>query len=1030
MPTPLQPDELANLLSVADLDPDAEVRVAALDAASRFPLDLPAWEAIARSNWHIVSAEPPGSAVRRAALALAVRLPLRTLREHLRRMAQDEQEGDRETIAHALDAAGDVSRIPALIEAAREPDGGAEPFRWLATMPVEEVIEAQDVPPPPQDDMAQFWRALVLSRLGDHKPLDTYLSGQAEAPGLFWGSPWVAYDAIASIRPVPKPMRSHLLRVMARMDASPGSSQTEKLARLTTWAATGIADAEGSPLTPAAPPQPAAPPALPSPEQVQQALQVRTQLPVALFEHRLEQPQWNALSWLPRLDVSRLIREVVVEGNRRTLAQSGTPGLSLWLGNDIVRLAGTCPPTDDWPTAELVTEQLRAPRPALDDEQLAWLLARDRSARLISTLAGMVTPDRKRSERLRILRLLGAAGDCQSGRAGSPMRGAGPGSVVLTGRAELLDDRPRTGARMVAPAAPAGPEKRVVNAFIVCDGAQRNSFVAGVDNVIRCWIGLPRPGVASTKDAIPGIYIPPEGLPLEVQLAWRDSHGEQHTDSQPMLLPAARTARSGDCDLHLQVPADEPYVAAEIAFRYHGRVFEIVRLGAFALAVGETEGPQHEIKITAQTSRREVIELADSQTVDDVFVFGDASSASAGLLQFGPTGGQRLELADAETAIEWLNAKLHRTETLVVRRKAARPPRTSAGPAQPAAAEELDADDPDVRLLLRDMARHGAGLYQRLVEQKGFADPGERIQVVNQNPSTYAPLEFVYDGGYPVSAAALCTAGVEALKSGADTCPHCTLPAPPDKRDAAACICPFGFWSLRKIIERVTPGETAQASTPGTGRRSLPPIDAVAFGSSHLVPEDERKATQDALKKSFTGCYLAEDWVEWKAAVGNNHPQLLVVLPHHGVQANLDYLEIGDEALSEDIGKLSRGMIGPQYVNPDGRDPGPIVLMLGCQTGAKTDTGYVQMTLRIQQQRAAIVLGTLAEVLGRHAAPVARAIVAELVAVDDPSADFGTIMRSVRRRMLARGYLMALCLVALGDAEWRLTPRRQTHADP
>jgi hypothetical protein len=25
--------------------------------------------------------------------------------------------------------------------------------------------------------------------------------------------------------------------------------------------------------------------------------------------------------------------------------------------------------------------------------------------------------------------------------------------------------------------------------------------------------------------------------------------------------------------------------------------------------------------------------------------------------------------------------------------------------------------------------------------------------------------------------------------------------------------------------------------------------------------------------------------------------------------------------------------------------------------------------------------------------------------------------------MLSRGYLMALCLVALGDAEWRLTPR-------
>ena len=85
---------------------------------------------------------------------------------------------------------------------------------------------------------------------------------------------------------------------------------------------------------------------------------------MALFGHGPEQPRWIPRSWLPRLDVSRLIREVVVKGNRRTLAQSGTPGLSLWLGNDIVRLAGTCPPTDDWPTAELGTEQLRPPRPA------------------------------------------------------------------------------------------------------------------------------------------------------------------------------------------------------------------------------------------------------------------------------------------------------------------------------------------------------------------------------------------------------------------------------------------------------------------------------------------------------------------------------------------------------------------------------------------------------------------------------------------------------------------------------------------
>ena len=34
----------------------------------------------------------------------------------------------------------------------------------------------------------------------------------------------------------------------------------------------------------------------------------------------------------------------------------------------------------------------------------------------------------------------------------------------------------------------------------------------------------------------------------------------------------------------------------------------------------------------------------------------------------------------------------------------------------------------------------------------------------------------------------------------------------------------------------------------------------------------------------------------------------------------------------------------------------------------------------------------------------------QLLEVNDPDADFGTLMRRVRRRMLARGYLLALCL--------------------
>lgn len=90
----------------------------------------------------------------------------------------------------------------------------------------------------------------------------------------------------------------------------------------------------------------------------------------------------------------------------------------------------------------------------------------------------------------------------------------------------------------------------------------------------------------------------------------------------------------------------------------------------------------------------------------------------------------------------------------------------------------------------------------------------------------------------------------------------------------------------------------------------------------------------------------------------------------------------------------------------------------------------MQVVREFQKLKTAIVLGTLAQILGRHAAPLARELVTQLLAVNDAEADFGTLMRRVRRRMLARGYLLALCLVALGDAEWRLTPTAQPATAP
>jgi hypothetical protein len=575
----------------------------------------------------------------------------------------------------------------------------------------------------------------------------------------------------------------------------------------------------------------------------------------------------------------------------------------------------------------------------------------------------------------------------------------------------------------------AAPEDRQVQLRIVQQGQRRHSFLAGAAHTVRCWIGPLETEAITADQPIPDVAIPAEGMLLQVQLYWRDGLGNEHSDSQPLLLPAARDARSGDCDLHLTVPEGESFVAADIVFRYRGRIFEAVRLEAVALAAGEAEPVDSRVRLRVQARRREVLDIADSPAVDSTLVLDVPRSASLGtdqgasLLLFDGHGARGVDLGGSAVALRWLNETLHQTQTVVVRRQA------QAGPP---GAEELDADDPDVLNLLRTLARHGANLYNQL-RDSGLRDPGERLQLLNRTRD-HVPLELVYDRGVPTEDARLCAGWREALQSDVATCPVCShAPLSDDQRDRVATICPLGFWSLQKVIERIDPdakaaaasdpGSVTGASVPTAARRSLRPIDSALFASSGKVPEAERTRLWETLMQCVPHAVQAADWPQWKAAMRTD-PALLLVLPHHDTEQGLDYLEIGAEGLAHPLARLGREQLSPSYINPDATDPGPIVLLLGCQTATDTEnpTGYVELTRRVQQQHASIVLGTLAKVLGRHAGPVAQELVRQLAAVRDGDTDFGTVMRRVRRRMLGRGYLMALCLVALGDAQWRLAP--------
>ena len=568
-------------------------------------------------------------------------------------------------------------------------------------------------------------------------------------------------------------------------------------------------------------------------------------------------------------------------------------------------------------------------------------------------------------------------------------------------------------------------DERRVNAHIRFEGKNRKTFVRGAENFVRCWIGLPEAGVASSNENIPSTSIPEDGLPLTVQILWRSE-----SDSSKIILPANRTARSGDCDLRLQIPDNARYISAELSFRYRGSVFEMIRLEADVLGKDEQEQDHHKLFLQVELQHREAIEIEDRKVVDSTIVWGEDKSsldkpgdtAPSALRIFGSGNPRHYDLSDADKTINWLNTELFITEASLVNKRADTP--------GDAGEDRLDDKDPDVIRILRTLAEHGTELYNQLTNAD-FEDPGERIQLINTEPKEYVPIEFVYDRGYPAGDAAICEDGIKAMISDADDCPTCK-PAhqlTAAERDNVKTICPYGFWSLQKIIERRDPGnmpsnDDGQPSVPRANRRSLPAIDRALFASSYRVPEEERDKTMEALSTSIADSAMALSWTDWKEKLRDGKPPLLLVLPHHHVEDNQDFLEIGAKDLEKSDRLLARGRMTDLFVNPNEVDPGPIVILLGCRTAAGSETGYVQLARRFQHLSTSIVVGTLGKILGRHAAPVARELVAELVSVSNPEADFGTIMRQVRRRMLGKGYLMALCLVALGDAEWRLTPRQ------
>jgi hypothetical protein len=253
-------------------------------------------------------------------------------------------------------------------------------------------------------------------------------------------------------------------------------------------------------------------------------------------------------------------------------------------------------------------------------------------------------------------------------------------------------------------------------------------------------------------------------------------------------------------------------------------------------------------------------------------------------------------------------------------------------------------------------------------------------------------------------------------------------------------VCPVGFWSMNRVIERhlttdpwikrLAGYDFGLRSDAETGRDQLGGITTSLYAASDRVVEPEYSQVADALLGAAAapgGAVRVTSWTDWVADVGGRSPDMLVLLAHTDKIARQTALEIGGNP------GIPSGRLNDTYVRVKDagearraeRKPGPLVFLLGCDT-ALPWLEYQTFVVRFRNHGASIVVGTVATVPASHAANVAIPLVDELQGQvgggagggQGPKA-FGDVLLAARRRILADGEVMALCVTSYGDADWR-----------
>lgn len=562
-------------------------------------------------------------------------------------------------------------------------------------------------------------------------------------------------------------------------------------------------------------------------------------------------------------------------------------------------------------------------------------------------------------------------------------------------------------------------QQRWIRAQVFASDADRKSllrsFRSGSMNFVDVSIGPRLVEFASANEPFPERLLEPRpnGHRLSVVLT------SAQLQIEPMVAEIELPAVGPSTSARFGVPVPEELNRLElrVAVAYRNRILQTALLRGDVRSDGE--GPGFDVAIES-VIRPGLMDLSSRQHFGASLLLNHTSDGQAMATAISGQTAALIQLNTVADAVAELNRILGTDEA-------------SAG----AFGRRLDSSE--AVDLLRRLAFQGSTLYKLVgsVVDRILADKDRsRLQILSVNPNTVLPIEFVYSLTVPADDAILCPNARRAVLTGKCSGEHHEENA----LGQLKVVCPAGFWGVSKIIERqvTDPARLAQDGPPPadfsvwaepTGaRNTLGPVTPLVFAASDKA--DSVKRGEVARLAKWLGRRTAvvvnpiRSWLDWVASIQSLHPSLLLLVAHT-VSDSGDGTAL--EIAASDRCRVAQ--LTPKFVRSTAvsEAPGPIVLLLGCDT-AVPPRDLQSPAFQFRYLGAALVVGTISPVLGRHASRVAREIVGELLRVTSRlkpgrSIVFGEVLLQVRRRLLAKGITMAMCLAAYGDADWRFYGR-------